>query len=45
MGVAGAGWATFIAQGISALLVMIKLVFSKEIYKVEFKDILSICLF
>lgn len=39
MGVAGAGWATFIAQGISALLVMIKLVFSKEIYKVEFKDI------
>ena len=39
IGVAGAGWATFIAQGISALLVMIKLVFSKEIYKVEFKDI------
>ena len=39
MGVAGAGWATFIAQGISALLVMIKSVFSKEIYKVEFKDI------
>lgn len=39
MGVAGAGWATFIAQGVSALLVMIKLVFSKEIYKVEFKDI------
>lgn len=39
MGVAGAGWATFIVQGISALLVMIKLVFSKEIYKVEFKGI------
>lgn len=39
MGVAGAGWATFIAQGISALPVMIKLVFSKEIYKVEFKGI------
>ena len=40
MGVAGAGWATFIAQGISALLVTyFKLVFSKEIYKVEFKDI------
>ena len=39
MGVAGAGWATFIAQGISALLVIIKLVFSKEIYKVEIKEI------
>ena len=39
MGVAGAGWATFIAQGISALLVIIKLIFSKEIYKVEIKEI------
>ena len=39
MGVAGAGWATFIAQGISALLVIIKLVFSREIYKVEIKEI------
>lgn len=39
MGVAGAGWATFIAQGISALLVIIKLVFSKEIYQVEIKEI------
>lgn len=39
IGVAGAGWATFIAQGISALLVIIKLVFSKEIYKVEIKEI------
>ena len=39
MGVAGAGWATFIAQGISALLVIIKLVFSKELYKIEIKEI------
>lgn len=39
MGVAGAGWATFIAQGISALLVVIKLLSAKEDYRVNIKDI------
>ena len=39
MGVAGAGWATFIAQGVSALLVTIKLVASKEDYRIVPKDI------
>lgn len=39
MGVAGAGWATFVAQGISALLVVIKLLRSKEDYRVNIKDI------
>lgn len=39
MGVAGAGWATFVAQGISALLVIIKLLRAKEDYRVNIKDI------
>ena len=39
MGVAGAGWATFVAQGISALLVVIKLLRTKEDYRVNIKDI------
>lgn len=39
MGVAGAGWATFIAQGISALLVLLKLLFTHDIYQVHIQDI------
>lgn len=37
MGIAGVAWATLIAQSISAVLILIRLLTTKEIYRVEFK--------
>lgn len=39
MGVAGAGWATIIAQGVSAALVLWKLMHSKAPYRIELKKL------